>query len=250
MNWSIDDLRAVDEVAELRLPEHERLGRRGRVAVLEAEAAVLRERRVVDLEGRRRAVEVLDRRERARRSSRRGARAWRCENVPRSVSWPGQPDRDAVDEQAARRRAPPPGPSRCRPRRALAAAARAASRASDGRRSRPARAGAPRSARAGAPPGRHVVTPVAPPRGISSSLRLRRDRLRRRSRLSALVRLAHRRSRRACEEPSRLRLRDDARGDELLARRARAPDGWLAICSTISGCVYAASSCSLWPKRR
>ena len=34
-----DDLRAVDEVAELRLPEHERLGRRDRVAVLEPERA-------------------------------------------------------------------------------------------------------------------------------------------------------------------------------------------------------------------
>ena len=32
------DLRAVDEVAELRLPEHERLGRGDRVAVLEADA--------------------------------------------------------------------------------------------------------------------------------------------------------------------------------------------------------------------
>ena len=39
MNWSMIDLRAVREVAELRLPEHERLGRRGRVAVLEADAA-------------------------------------------------------------------------------------------------------------------------------------------------------------------------------------------------------------------
>ena len=26
--------------------------------------------------------------------------------------------------------------------------------------------------------------------------------------------------------------------------------GWWSIRSTISGCVYAASSCSLWPKRR
>src|SRR4051794_2982704 len=45
-----DDLRAVDEVAELRLPQDERLrGRRG-VAVLEADAGVLAQRRVVDLE--------------------------------------------------------------------------------------------------------------------------------------------------------------------------------------------------------
>src|SRR5207237_2450910 len=59
-----DDLRAVDEVAELRLPEHERLRSGRRVAVLEAQARVLRERRVVDLERRRRLVEVLHRRER------------------------------------------------------------------------------------------------------------------------------------------------------------------------------------------
>src|SRR5207342_1615777 len=47
-----DDLGAVDEVAELRLPENERLRRRRGIAVLEADAGVLRERRVVDLEGR------------------------------------------------------------------------------------------------------------------------------------------------------------------------------------------------------
>ena len=39
-----DDLRAVREVAVLRLPEDERLGRGRRVAVLEAEAGVLGER--------------------------------------------------------------------------------------------------------------------------------------------------------------------------------------------------------------
>src|SRR5207245_9768141 len=47
-----DDLRAVDEVTALRLPEDERLGRRRGVAVLEADAGVLRERGAVDLEGR------------------------------------------------------------------------------------------------------------------------------------------------------------------------------------------------------
>ena len=56
-----DRLRAVREVAELRLPEDERLRRGGRVAVLEADAAVLGERRVVDLERRLRALEVLHR---------------------------------------------------------------------------------------------------------------------------------------------------------------------------------------------
>ena len=52
----------VAEVAELRLPEDQALRRGGRVAVLEAEAGVLRERAVVDLERRQRAGEVLDRR--------------------------------------------------------------------------------------------------------------------------------------------------------------------------------------------
>ena len=59
-----DDLGAVDEVAELRLPEHERLRRLLRVAVLEAHARDLAERRVVQLEGGLRARQVLDRRQR------------------------------------------------------------------------------------------------------------------------------------------------------------------------------------------
>ena len=55
------DLRAVDEVAELRLPEDERVRGRDRVAVLEAERRVLRERGVVDLERGVRPGQVLDR---------------------------------------------------------------------------------------------------------------------------------------------------------------------------------------------
>ena len=58
-----DHLRGVDEVAELRLPEHERLGRLHRVAVLEAEAGDLRQRRVVQLHRRERARQRLDRRD-------------------------------------------------------------------------------------------------------------------------------------------------------------------------------------------
>ena len=57
-----DHLRRVGEVAELRFPEHEAVGRGGRVAVLEAEAGDLRERAVVQLERRQGAGEVLDRR--------------------------------------------------------------------------------------------------------------------------------------------------------------------------------------------
>ena len=59
-----DDLRAVGEVAELRLPQDERLGRLGAVAVLEAEAGDLAQRRVVQLERGERAGQVLDRAER------------------------------------------------------------------------------------------------------------------------------------------------------------------------------------------
>src|SRR5919201_2113194 len=58
------DLRAVDEVAELGLPEYERLRRSDGIAVLEADAGVLGKRRVVDLEGGARVVQVLERRER------------------------------------------------------------------------------------------------------------------------------------------------------------------------------------------
>src|SRR5579859_2586360 len=47
-----DDLCTVDEVSELRLPQDERLRCRRRVAVLEPDACVLRQRRVVDLERR------------------------------------------------------------------------------------------------------------------------------------------------------------------------------------------------------
>ena len=55
-------LGAVGEVAELGLPDHERVAPRDRVAVLEAEAGRLRERRVVHLEARLGGREVLHRR--------------------------------------------------------------------------------------------------------------------------------------------------------------------------------------------
>ena len=58
-----DHLRAVGEVAVLRLPDHERRGARDGVAVLEPEARVLGQRRVVDLEAGAGAGEVLERRE-------------------------------------------------------------------------------------------------------------------------------------------------------------------------------------------
>src|SRR5204863_9688557 len=45
-----DDLGAVNEIAELRLPQHQRLGGLDAVAVLEREAGLLGERAVVELE--------------------------------------------------------------------------------------------------------------------------------------------------------------------------------------------------------
>ena len=56
-----DDLRAVGEIAELRLPEHERIGLGERVAVLEAEHRLLREHRVDDLEARLVGDEMVER---------------------------------------------------------------------------------------------------------------------------------------------------------------------------------------------
>src|SRR6188508_2684277 len=58
-----DDLRPVDEVAELRFPEHERFGRCDRVAVLEPDRGILGQGRVVHLERGRRGCEVLHGRE-------------------------------------------------------------------------------------------------------------------------------------------------------------------------------------------
>ena len=56
-----DDLRAVGEVAELRLPDHERVGPLDRVAVLEGHRRVLAEQRVVDREPRLGVGEVRER---------------------------------------------------------------------------------------------------------------------------------------------------------------------------------------------
>ncbi len=69
-------LRAVDEVAVLRFPDHEPLGRLDVVAVLEADGGVLAERAVVDLERRARLRQRLQRHElpagRSRREAPRG----------------------------------------------------------------------------------------------------------------------------------------------------------------------------------
>ena len=57
-----DHLGDVDEVAELRLPQHERVGSRCRVAVFEAEAASLCQRRIAHLEAGAGRFDVLERR--------------------------------------------------------------------------------------------------------------------------------------------------------------------------------------------
>ena len=56
-----DDLRAVGEVAELRLPHHQRLRVGEAVAVLEAEHRRLRQRAVDDLERRLALADVVER---------------------------------------------------------------------------------------------------------------------------------------------------------------------------------------------
>ena len=94
-----DHLGDVHEVAVLRLPEHERLGRRRGVAVLEPECGCLRERRVLHLERRVRAGQVLD-----RRVGRAGLGVVEDqmalgERAALAV-LPGQPDRDRLRQQA------------------------------------------------------------------------------------------------------------------------------------------------------
>ena len=118
-----DDLRAVDEVAELRLPEHQRLGRRRAVAVLEARAWPARS-----------AGCCAARAARARRAGAGSARAarrcatscsTRCRwlKVPRSVSWPvsriGTPSvrsEASASASACAQSMPPSGPSAARRR--------------------------------------------------------------------------------------------------------------------------------------
>ena len=129
-----DDLGPVDEVAVLRLPQDERLGGGDRVAVLEAEAGVLGQRRVVELEAGARAGQVLERDVPLAGASRRTAPAWRWLKVPRTVSWPvsriGVPSRSS--DAKASSSAWPQSIARLVARRARRRAARAACRAWDG----------------------------------------------------------------------------------------------------------------------
>ena len=97
-----DRLRAVGEVAELRLPAHERVAVGDRVAVLEAERRELREHGVVDHERRGVGAEV-----RERRVLRFGLvvdehRVALAERAPPRV-LAGEADRRALEEQRAER---------------------------------------------------------------------------------------------------------------------------------------------------
>ena len=108
------DLSAVREVAVLRLPEHERLRSGDRVAVLEAHARVLGERRVVDLERRRGARRDAASACTARRCARRGARGGAARTCRAARPGPSAA-RGCRRRAATRTRASPHAPSRCRP---------------------------------------------------------------------------------------------------------------------------------------
>jgi hypothetical protein len=99
-----DDLGAVGEVAELRLPDAEHVGVVERVAVVEAEHGGLGEQRVVDAELGLLVGEVLSGGN-FRVVSTSLKTAWRWLNVPRSQSWPlrrtGVPSSRSVPKASA-----------------------------------------------------------------------------------------------------------------------------------------------------
>ena len=127
-NWSITICAPLTKSPNCASQSTSASRRGDRVAVLEADAGELRERRVVDLERGLRAVAGAASARSARPCCASCRTTWRCENVPRSVSWPviriGMPSH----ERGSRTRAPRPGPSRSRPRRARRGGAGAASR--------------------------------------------------------------------------------------------------------------------------
>ena len=111
----VDDRhRAVDEVAELRLPEHQRLGAGDRVAVLEADAGELRQQRVVDVERPLVVGQVAQRRALLAGLAVDQRRVPLHEGAAPGVLT-GQPDRACRRAAASRRRGSRRSPSRCRP---------------------------------------------------------------------------------------------------------------------------------------
>ena len=155
-----DDLRAVHEVAELRLPEDERVGSGDRVAVLERERGILGERRVVDLEGRGRRGKVLERRERLSRPRVVEHRMTMREGAPLGV-LPREADRDAFLEERAEGERLGVAPVDAALGERSPDGVRADGRAWDSPRSLPEHAGAARRARRGARR-RRAVTTAAP----------------------------------------------------------------------------------------
>ena len=147
-----DHLGAVHEVAELRLPQHERVGRLDAVAVLEAHAGLLGERAVVELERGVRVAQVLERAVALARLRVVEHRVALAERAALRV-LAGEAHRHAERQQRARSRATPRAPSRsARPPRAPRGASRAAGAACDAARSPRGSAGAARRASGACPP--------------------------------------------------------------------------------------------------
>ena len=102
MNWSNTHLRAVGEVAELRLPQRQRVRLGERIAVFEAEHRLFREHRVDDLVARLLVAEMVERGvavlvllvDQHRMALREGAAL---------AVLAGQPHRMAVEQQRAER---------------------------------------------------------------------------------------------------------------------------------------------------
>ena len=107
-------LRAVDEVAVLRFPDHEAPRLLHVVAELEADRRVLAERAVVDLERRARPAGTPAAGRAAAPSFASWNTAWRWLNVPRSTSSPVRRIGDAVGEDRRERQLLGRGPiDRC-----------------------------------------------------------------------------------------------------------------------------------------
>ena len=227
-----DDLRAVDEVAELRLPEDERVGRGDRVAVLEAERGELGQRRVVDLERRLGVRQVLERRVRLA-GLQVVQHACRCENVPRSVSWPdsriGMPSSSRLAKASASACPQSMPPSRSASRR------RSSCFASFGCTLKPSRHGEQLLVQRLEPGRAGTAVSTAPPvsAGIRPSFGARGSRDRR---LQPLVRRAELRLRLVEERGGLLRGLTTPSAASVAAYSSRTV-GWSAICATISGCV-------------
>ena len=96
-----DHLRAVDEVAVLRFPDHEAIGFLDVVAELESDDAGFAERAVVDLERGARLRERLERDERLAGLRVVEHRVTLAERAALDV-FSGQPDRDAVGQDAGK----------------------------------------------------------------------------------------------------------------------------------------------------